>query len=68
MVKSKCCSLIIDGGSSVNVASLRLLSEKGEMVVNKQINVELTLGKYKDEILDDVVPMEATYNLLGRPW
>ncbi|RDX84665.1 hypothetical protein CR513_34249, partial [Mucuna pruriens] len=25
-------------------------------------------GKYKDEILCDFVPMEATYVLLGRPW
>ncbi|RDY05797.1 hypothetical protein CR513_10320, partial [Mucuna pruriens] len=43
-------------------------SKKGELVVNKQVNIELTLGKYKDEILCDVVPMEATHILVGRPW
>ncbi|RDY07609.1 hypothetical protein CR513_08247, partial [Mucuna pruriens] len=47
---------------------LQWLSNKGEMVVNKQVNVELTLGKYKDEILCDVVLMEATHILLGRSW
>jgi len=26
------------------------------------------LAKYKDEVLCDVVPMEATHILLGRPW
>ncbi|RDX82370.1 hypothetical protein CR513_36845, partial [Mucuna pruriens] len=45
---------------------LQCLSEKGGMVVNKQMNVELTLGKYKDKILCDIVSMEATYILLGR--
>ncbi|RDX77584.1 hypothetical protein CR513_42262, partial [Mucuna pruriens] len=45
---------------------LQWLSEKGEIIVNKQVNVELTLGKYKDEILYGVVPMEATHILLGR--
>ncbi|RDY13583.1 hypothetical protein CR513_01471, partial [Mucuna pruriens] len=86
MVNGKCYSLIIDGGSNVNVPSLRLveklclptipypepcklqwLSEKGEMIVDKQVNFELTLDKYKDEIFCDVVPMEATHILLGRP-
>jgi len=26
------------------------------------------LGNYKDEILCDVVPMEACHILLGKPW
>ena len=26
------------------------------------------ISKYKDEVLYDVVPMEATHILLGRPW
>ncbi|RDX65076.1 hypothetical protein CR513_56301, partial [Mucuna pruriens] len=36
------------------------------MIINKQVLIELTLGKYKDEILCDIVPMEATHILLGR--
>ena len=30
--------------------------------------VDLEIGKYHDSIVCDVVPMEATYILLGRPW
>ncbi|RDX70063.1 hypothetical protein CR513_50727, partial [Mucuna pruriens] len=30
--------------------------------------INITLGKYNDEMLCDVVPMEATHILLGRPW
>ncbi|RDX67593.1 hypothetical protein CR513_53517, partial [Mucuna pruriens] len=52
MIHGKCCSLIIDGGTN-------LLSEQGEIVVDKQVTVDLTLGKNKDEIFCDVVPMEA---------
>ncbi|RDX93760.1 hypothetical protein CR513_23930, partial [Mucuna pruriens] len=29
----------------------------------RMVNVKLTLGKYKDEILCGVIPMEATYIL-----
>jgi len=28
----------------------------------------LTVGRYNDRVLCDVVPMEATHILLGRPW
>jgi len=37
-------------------------------MVNKQVLITFTIGKYKDEVLCDVVPMEATRILLGRPW
>uniref|UniRef100_A0A0D3AH31 Uncharacterized protein n=2 Tax=Brassica TaxID=3705 RepID=A0A0D3AH31_BRAOL len=30
--------------------------------------VPLAIGKYEDEILCDVLPMEAGHILLGRPW
>ena len=43
------------------------LSEKGEIVVNKQVLIAFSIGKYKDEVLCDVVSMEATHILLGRP-
>jgi len=46
---------------------LQWLSEKGEIVVNKQVIIAFSIGKYKDEVLCDVVPMEATHILLGRP-
>ena len=47
---------------------LQWLSEVGEIMVNKQVLINFTIGKYKDEVLCDVVPMEATHLLLGRPW
>jgi hypothetical protein len=30
--------------------------------------VALSIGKYEDEVLCDVVPMHACHLLLGRPW
>ncbi|RDY01831.1 hypothetical protein CR513_14796, partial [Mucuna pruriens] len=63
------CSVIIDGGSYVNVASERLwLSECGELVVDRKVEVSFTIGKYEDKVLCDLVLMEATHMLLGRPW
>jgi len=47
---------------------LQWLSEEGEIIVNKQVLIAFSIGKYKDEVLCDVVPMEATHVLLGRPW
>ncbi|CAJ2651349.1 unnamed protein product [Trifolium pratense] len=44
----------LDNGSSINVT--------------RQTRVGLTMGSYVDEILCDVVPMDASHILLGRPW
>ncbi|RDX82267.1 hypothetical protein CR513_36961, partial [Mucuna pruriens] len=38
------------------------------MVVTKKVSLAFTLGKYSDELLCDVVPIEATSILPGRPW
>jgi len=32
------------------------------------VGVNPSSGSYKDEVLCDVVPMEVTHVLLGRPW
>ncbi|RDX97568.1 hypothetical protein CR513_19657, partial [Mucuna pruriens] len=58
------CFMIIDGRSCINVASLRL----GELLVDRQVEIAFTLGSYEDKVVCDVVPMEATHLLLGRPW
>ena len=42
--------------------------EKKELVVDRQVLICFSIGKYVDEILFDVVPMEASHLLLGRPW
>ena len=86
-VQGKVCSIIIDGGSCVNVASssmveklglpttkhqkpykLQWLNDSGEVRVSKQVLVSFRIGKYEDEVLCDVVPMQASHMLLGRPW
>ena len=38
------------------------------MIVNQQVKVPFSIGTYKDEVICDVVPMEARHLLLGRPW
>jgi len=87
LINEKLCSLIVDGGSCENVASIRVvdklglsiishakpykhqwLIEEGEIIVNKQVLKAFSIGKYKDEVLCDVVHMEAIHILLGRPW
>ncbi|XP_019434662.1 PREDICTED: uncharacterized protein LOC109341262 [Lupinus angustifolius] len=47
---------------------LQWLSEVAEMVVNQQAKVPFSIGKYEYSILCDVVVMEASHMLLGRPW
>jgi len=46
---------------------LQWLSENGELVVDRQVLICLSIGKYVDDILFDVIPMEANRLLLGRP-
>jgi len=47
---------------------LQWLSVEGEIMVNKQVLITFAIEKYKDEVLCDVVLMEARHILLGRPW
>jgi len=47
---------------------LQWLSEKGEIIVNMKFLIAFSIREYKDEVLCDVVPMETTHVLLGRPW
>jgi len=42
--------------------------KEGEIVLNKQVFITFVIGNYDDEVLCNVVPMEATQVLLGRPW
>jgi hypothetical protein len=47
---------------------LQWLNECSVVRVNRQVMISFSVGKYKDEVLGDVVPMHATHLLLGRPW
>ncbi|XP_010497066.1 PREDICTED: uncharacterized protein LOC104774099 [Camelina sativa] len=48
--------------------ALQWVNEKGEMSVKKQVKVPLSIGKYQDEIMCDILLMDASHILLGRPW
>ncbi|KAG7564135.1 Reverse transcriptase domain [Arabidopsis suecica] len=47
---------------------LQWLNDDGEMSVENQVVVPLAIGSYEDQILCDVLPMDAGHILLGRPW
>jgi hypothetical protein len=47
---------------------LQWLNEYGKVKVTRQVLVALSIGKYEDEVLCDVIPMHACHLLLGRPW
>lgn len=46
---------------------LQWFNDCAEVGVTKQVLVSFSIGKYVDEILCDVVPMQACHILLGRP-
>ncbi|KAK8701391.1 hypothetical protein V6N13_019778 [Hibiscus sabdariffa] len=47
---------------------LQWLNDGGEFKVTRQVVVPFSIGKYKDEVLCDVVTMDATHLLLEQPW
>nr|KYP34819.1 hypothetical protein KK1_044181 [Cajanus cajan] len=47
---------------------LQWINEEGGIIVNQQANIPISIGKYKDEVLCDIVSLEASHVLLGRPW
>jgi hypothetical protein len=47
---------------------LQWLNNGGEVKVNKHVLVAFFIGKYCDEVLCDVVPMQVSHLLLGRSW
>ncbi|XP_057418510.1 uncharacterized protein LOC130712707 [Lotus japonicus] len=51
-----------------NPYRLQWLNDCGDIRVTKQVLVSFSIGKYKDEVLYDVVPMHVGHLLLGRPW
>ncbi|XP_074266657.1 uncharacterized protein LOC141589936 [Silene latifolia] len=52
-----------------NPYKLRWLNKDSEVKVDKQCLVSFSISKvYKDEVMCDVVPMDAYPLLLGRPW
>ncbi|RDX93040.1 hypothetical protein CR513_24755, partial [Mucuna pruriens] len=58
LVQEKVCSMILDAGSCTNMA----------IKVDKQVLVPFAIENYKDEVLCDVVLIDAGHILFGRPW
>ncbi|XP_074318118.1 uncharacterized protein LOC141654909 [Silene latifolia] len=48
--------------------ALHWLNDGNKVKVTKQVRVGLSMGSYADEVLCDVIPMDACHVLLGRPW
>ncbi|XP_074282769.1 uncharacterized protein LOC141607312 [Silene latifolia] len=48
--------------------ALHWLNDGNSVKVTKQVRVGLTMGSYVDDVLCDVVTMDACHILLGRPW
>nr|KYP53933.1 Transposon Ty3-G Gag-Pol polyprotein [Cajanus cajan] len=47
---------------------LQWINEEGGIVINQQASLPISIGIYKDEVLCDIMPLEASHVLLGRPW
>ena len=47
---------------------LQWLNNEGEVSVFGQVKVSFRIGKHEDEVTCDVVPMQASHLILGRPW
>ncbi|XP_074292819.1 uncharacterized protein LOC141619697 [Silene latifolia] len=48
--------------------SLHWLNDGNKVNLTKQVRLGLSMGSYVDEVLCDVIPMDACHVLLGRPW
>ncbi|XP_024014507.1 uncharacterized protein LOC112088457 [Eutrema salsugineum] len=48
--------------------NLRWLNNQRQLKVTKQVTVPISIGRYEDEVVCDVLPMEVGHLLLGRPW
>ncbi|RDY10243.1 hypothetical protein CR513_05271, partial [Mucuna pruriens] len=61
LMLGKLCSIIVDGGGKLGIPTL-----PHRKPYNRQVSLNFTLGKYVDEVMCDVVSMEAAHILLGR--
>ncbi|XP_024010582.1 uncharacterized protein LOC112085996, partial [Eutrema salsugineum] len=47
---------------------LKWLNDETELKIAEQVTIPFSIGKYTDQVVCDVVPMQAGHLLLGRPW
>ena len=61
--------LSIPTSSHPNPYKLQWLNQGSDLKVTKQAILSFSIGKsYQDQVLCDVIPMDACHMLLGRPW
>jgi len=60
--------LNLDTTPHPNPYKLQWLSDNEDLVVDRQVLLYLSIWKYIDKIVCDVMPMETSHVLLGRPW
>lgn len=44
---------------------LKWLNDETELKISEQVTIAFSIGKYADQVVCDVVPMQAGYLLLG---
>lgn len=44
------------------------LNKGKQVLVNEKSWVKFQIGRYKDKVLCDIIPMDVYHMLLGRPW
>ena len=44
------------------------MNDCGKIRITRQVLVSFLIGNFKDQVTYDVVPMQATHILLGKPW
>lgn len=47
---------------------LQWLTNTRDLKITKQVHISFAIGKYEDEVICDVAPMQACHIILGRPW
>lgn len=47
---------------------LKWLNDETELKISEQVTIPFSISKYTDQVVRDVVPMQAGHLLLGRPW
>ncbi|CAI9787027.1 unnamed protein product [Fraxinus pennsylvanica] len=52
----------------LNYIDCKWLNDSSDIKVNQRVLINLSIGRYQDEVMCDVVPMYAGHILLGRPW
>nr|KYP33187.1 hypothetical protein KK1_045976 [Cajanus cajan] len=46
---------------------MQWINKERGVLVNQQESIPISIGKYKEEVLCDIVPLEVSHVLLGRP-